>query len=105
MARSAALAKLAEQIDLLSQKLKPDQAVIEIPEAMRPLEDAIVEKHYQLFPESRAAKTTLLIMRFGEIDPANLAAQPRGREGAAWRAVAAEQGPVAALAFWDVTDT
>lgn len=100
--RNATLAKLAQQVDALAARLKPDSVCIEIPEAMRPLEDAIVERHYQMFPESRGAKTTLLIMRFGDIDPADLSAQPHSKSGAAWRAIANEQGQVAALAFWEV---
>ena len=101
--RNASLAKLAAQVDALAARLKPDQVVIEIPEQMRVLEDAIVEKHHQLFPESRSAKMTVLVVRFGDISADDVRSQPHGKSGAAWRAVAAEQGQVAALAFWDET--
>src|SRR5262249_18681128 len=101
--RNASLAKLAQQVDAIAARLKPDQVVIEIPEQMRVLEDAIVEKHHELFPESRSAKKTILITRFGDINADNVRSQPHGKSGAAWRAIASEQGQVAALAFWDVT--
>ena len=101
--RNANLAKLAQQVDALAARLKPEQVVIEIPQQLAVLKDAIIAKHHQLFPESREAKLTVLIMKFGDIDPATIASQPFGKSGAAWRAVASEQGQAAALMFWDVS--
>jgi hypothetical protein len=79
---------------------KSELVVISVPARLD--ENAVIARHYEMFPRDRQAKLTVVVGRFGEANPnSELLAFESPKTSAAWRTIASE---VNALTFWAVPD-
>jgi len=90
LATKQTIDRLCARTDRLAtaRGIVPKVAVIELPQVMN--ENAVLERHYRLYPRDRPAELTVTIRRFGGADPDEYREDEDPKISRAWRELARE---------------